>query len=521
MPETPDQHLIDELYRNLKSENGNGSENGHANPGGSKLTDQAVLEKIFGEEERGEEFRDTYHGVYAKHRPGWTNSEAVACILRKAAFYSGNDLIQMERLIRGSALSHSKFDEARGGSTWLRDEIHSAIAATSTTYQSRSRNGEGGYKKHSPVSKAGVAGERIIDLFKTAKQCAEETPADPDWVVYGYVVAGGITKLDGKIKTSGKTTLVTHMVSAIVSGKPLMGYRTRKTKAVILTEQAPSSFRQALKRADLEDTEDVEVLYWRDVIDVPWAEVVAAAVERAAQIGAELLLVDTVGQFDNIRGDGENSAGEAQNAMRPLQDAAGKGLAVLTTYHERKSGGDVGDSGRGSSAFGGAVDIILSLRRGDGNTRESVRVLEGVGRYDETPTKLIIELANGRYHALGDTTQYAEQEAMKSVVDILPAKPEHALATGDVHDKVMARAAVGKTAIDEALLKLTEAGTIKKLGKGVKGDPRRYYKPDPEQEPEPPLPEEDPPGGEEIHSPGIPPYKRENESEESKWEGSL
>lgn len=134
-----DQHLIDELYRTLKAEeNGNGrGENGRANPGGSKLTDQAVLEKIFGEKGRGEEFRDTYHSDYKKHRSDWTNSEAVASVLRKAAFYSGNDPLQMERLIRGSRLACAKFDEARGGSTWLQNEIADAIAATPKTYQSR------------------------------------------------------------------------------------------------------------------------------------------------------------------------------------------------------------------------------------------------------------------------------------------------------------------------------------------------------------------------------------------------
>lgn len=53
--------------------------------------------------------------------------------------------------------------------------------------------------------------------------------------------------------------------------------------------------------------------------------------------------------------------------MAPLQDAAHAGLTVIVCRHERKGGGDVGDSGRGSSATWGDVDIILQLRRPEGH----------------------------------------------------------------------------------------------------------------------------------------------------------
>ena len=46
--------------------------------------------------------------------------------------------------------------------------------------------------------------------------------------------------------------------------------------------------------------------------------------------------------------------------MQPLQQAAAaEGLGVLVSQHERKSGGEVEDSGRGSSAFAGAADIEI------------------------------------------------------------------------------------------------------------------------------------------------------------------
>ncbi len=46
-----------------------------------------------------------------------------------------------------------------------------------------------------------------------------------------------------------------------------------------------------------------------------------------------------------------------EEALAPIQAIAGLGIGVILSRHERKSGGDVGDSGRGSSAWGGPTAI--------------------------------------------------------------------------------------------------------------------------------------------------------------------
>src|SRR5215212_6853075 len=131
---TPDQHLIEELYRELGGDNpNNGTTKGVA--GSSKLTDSEVLEKLFAEKDRGAEFRDIYHGEYLNHHPQWTNSEAVGSLLRKFAFWTNGDPTRMEQLIRGSKLESRKFDERRSGTTWLGQEIADAIDETPERYQ--------------------------------------------------------------------------------------------------------------------------------------------------------------------------------------------------------------------------------------------------------------------------------------------------------------------------------------------------------------------------------------------------
>lgn len=90
---------------------------------------------------------------------------------------------------------------------------------------------------------------------------------------------------------------------------------------IFLTEQQPASFRKVLERARLTTQEDLYVLPWHEVAGMPWFQVASHATEKALEIGAGVLMVDTLGQFAGLRGDRENDAGAAQ-------EAAARGLAV-------------------------------------------------------------------------------------------------------------------------------------------------------------------------------------------------
>jgi AAA domain len=402
------------------------------------------------------------------------DSRADLALASVLAFYT-QDPAQIARLIGSSALMRTKWNRR----DYQERTIKRALDNVRDTYNWHREASEA---FHSSVPRDGVADERKTLLFKTARQVAEETPAEVEWIARPWSAKGAITEIDGKVKAAGKTTFVSHKIAAIVDGKPFMGEPTTKTKVVWLTEQSPATFRKVLERANLTDRDDVIVVHWHDAMGMEWADVARAATGKAVEIGAGLLVVDTLGQFAGIKGDGENNAGAAQEAMEPLQEAAAKGLAVEFTRHERKGGGEVGESGRGSSAFGGAVDVIMTLRRGEGNTRPSVRVVEALSRFDETPDKVVVELSDQGYRNLGTASAFAEKEAQDAIGEILPAKAEHALATADVLDP-LSKQGVKRTVGTDALARLTELGTIERLGKGKKGSPYRYYKPTPEDRP--------------------------------------
>jgi len=307
--------------------------------------------------------------------------------------------------------------------------------------------------------------------FRTGAEIERETPAEAEWLARPWVAVGASTELDGKVKLAGKTTFTLNLVRAVVNGVPFMGQPTRKTAVVYLTEQNATSFREATKRAGLLGRDDFVVLYFKDIGNFQWSSVAHAAVEECKRRKAKLLVVDTLTQFAGIAGDGENNAGDALAAMRPLQQAAAEGISVLITRHERKSGGTVGDSGRGSSAYGGAVDIVLSLRRPEGNQKRNVRLLQALSRFDETPPEQLIELTDDGYRSLGEPGDVAIEQERLNIIAALPNERKNAVDIEALCDATdMSRAQLQRR-LDELL----KDGKIFKTGRGRKGDAFRYF----------------------------------------------
>lgn len=319
----------------------------------------------------------------------------------------------------------------------------------------------------------GTVGSNQLLPFRTARETAAMAPEAITWLLDGYIPATGLIELVGAAKRAGKSTLVAHVVAAILDGKPILGRATTRTPVVWLTEQSSSSLRELLVRAGLEDRDDLVVLQWHEARAASWETIVAAAEAECERIGARLLVVDTISQWAGIRGDAENAAGSAGEAMEPLKAAADGGLAVMAVRHERKGGGAVGESGRGSSAFTGSVDVVLRLARQEAPVRPGVRVLSALSRFDATPDELVIELTDdGDYIALGDAAAVAFVEARDAVLDVLPEDD------GSTLSEVLERVGGRRTTVQSALVSLIDDGRVEKVGSGRRGDPFRYRRVD-------------------------------------------
>ncbi|MEJ7763155.1 MAG: AAA family ATPase [Thermomicrobiales bacterium] len=309
-------------------------------------------------------------------------------------------------------------------------------------------------------------------MWVTARETAEATPERPEWIALGYVAAGAVTEIDGKIK-GGKTTLVMALIAAVRKGRPFLGQPTMKTSVVYLTEQNEGSYREALRRAGLLTADDVHILYWSRAQGMGWEEVVGMARIKAHEVGAKLVVVDTLAHWAGLKGDAENNAGAALEAVGPLLAAAADGLGVVVLRHERKSGGDVGDSARGSSAFGGAVDIVVQVSRSEGNARPTLRKLTSLSRFDETPDEQMVELTEaGEYVSRGDGAAVAHAEALAAVMMAVPDREGFAAEEKDILEATGIARATARRALEE----LIRDGKVVRVGDGKRGSPYRFWR---------------------------------------------
>ena len=163
---------------------------------------------------------------------------------------------------------------------------------------------------------------------------------------------------------------------------------------------------------------------------------------------------------------------------------AAAGLAVLMPWHDRKSGGEIGESGRGSSAFAGAVDIILALRKPKGG-RDTVRTIQAVGRFRDLPRELIVERVscfspstefgvNGkkpietfRLLTPGEGAEATDEGAAADLQRVMPSREEDA----QTADELAAAAEIAPSTVR----RLVDQLDVERVGAGRRGDPHRFF----------------------------------------------
>jgi hypothetical protein len=314
-------------------------------------------------------------------------------------------------------------------------------------------------------------------LFRTAEQIMSALVESVYWIVFGIIAKDSITEITGKVKQAGKTTFLMSMVKAILEGGPFIGQTCIQMPVIYLTEQNDITFKAALIRAGINGHPDLHVMSWHDARahKLTWEDQCNAVAAYARKVGAGVVIVDTLGKWAGLAGDGENSAGDAGAAMDPLKMLSAAGhLAVVSVRHSRKSGGDVGDDGRGSSAFAGDADILLSLRRPEGNhaDRPNVRELQGIGRLDGIPEKVLIELQEHEYVLLGTDSAITYQRTRDDVFDALPEAESESTSM----DNVVRVSGASRTTVQRVVDRYVESGHIGKSGTGRRGAPCRYWR---------------------------------------------
>lgn len=307
--------------------------------------------------------------------------------------------------------------------------------------------------------------------FKTAKAITEAEPIEPDYVAEQLLIKGAITSFSAKVK-AGKTTFLGYMVRSILNDEPIINLATRATKILYCTEEGPKTFTAFLRRVGLEDSEQIEACFLGSVPrELPWDITAKFVLAYALSVNALVVVFDTLTRWARIPADKENDPGTAAEAMIPLEGIRDSGIAVMAVFHDRKSGGDIGDSQRGSSAFTGAADILLRLENPGTHGHPNRRVLEQIGRFDD-PATWVIDLQDGTYVLVGDDgSQQVERKTYKARIVELLSNGE-LLTQIEIAERMSIQST--NSTLARALRELVKEGTIVSSGKGVKNDPARY-----------------------------------------------
>ncbi|MGZ4281224.1 MAG: hypothetical protein ACXVQ4_03940, partial [Gaiellaceae bacterium] len=211
------------------------------------------------------------------------------------------------------------------------------------------------------------------------------------------------------------------------------------------------------------------------VLSLEWPQLIELSTSHALRQGHSLLVIDTFPGLAGLGDEQENDAGAIGEWMRPLQQAAAEGLAVLFLHHMNGMG-----KPRGSKAFRGIVDIELLLGRGGKNT--NTLTLNSVTRYaSPLPSKLRAELvqsaAGWHYRALEGSNTSSARQSSGTTDDRLWETIRKAEGPGITYAEIDRIEGLSHDMAKKRFPRWHAEGRLGRTGGGTKVDPFRWFIP--------------------------------------------
>lgn len=311
------------------------------------------------------------------------------------------------------------------------------------------------------VPKGDIGKAKHFNPVTAAELLSRETSVIP-YLLFGFIAKGTLNLLIAYMKT-GKSTLVYRLIVSIAQGLDFLERKTERGGVLILAvEEHARDVQRRLRRFGMKEDDPV---YVHIGTIQEQAETIKTIKDFVIENKIVLVVVDSLSRFWNVMD--ENNNMEVIREVSPLLELAREtDAAVLLVHHERKSGGDDGRSIRGGSALFGLVDQAIFLERRPGEASNK-RTLKTLGRYEDSPPELIIELVGDDYNVLGTPEEFGESQAMEKVKAVLTVEPMDA--------KTIAKEAdTTEKLTRKALETFRERGEIERTGAGKKNDAFLY-----------------------------------------------
>ena len=300
------------------------------------------------------------------------------------------------------------------------------------------------------------------------------------WVWTGYLARGGITLFSALWK-AGKSTILSHLIKSLDGSKSeFLGQAVVPGRVLYVTEEHEHLWAGRRDKLMIGDHVGMAcrpfkmrptMQEWRDYLKV--------LSEQVRKYQFDVVVFDTLSKMWPVRE--ENDAGQVEEALMPLWAMAQEEVAILLVHHSRKSGGEQFVGARGSGGLPAFCEILVEFSRATDDVKDPQRVLKGMGRYEETPVKLLAELTPGGYVALGDPDDVQVRAAHKTAdwKDLLWGEITLGGSTWKTADELQERLDAHQTAYRRqdflATIKLwSDSGEVERTGKGVKGNPFMY-----------------------------------------------
>lgn len=299
-----------------------------------------------------------------------------------------------------------------------------------------------------------------------------------DWIWEGMLARGCLTLLTGRAKV-GKTTFLSHLLSAIGETDTFCGCGIQYTEALVVSEEHEQFWVRRRDEWRLGDHIAVVTKPFLARPDLPtWEAFLAFQAEQLAGGGRGLVVFDSLPNLWPVTD--ENDAATVLSALMPLARLTEAGAAVLCLMHPSKSDAGEGQAMRGSSATAGYADVLLEMRRYDLTQRDDRRrVLTSYSRFPETLEELVLDyLPAGEYRALGDRSAVARRDRSRLLLRLLPAG-----SPGATLDDILAswpgdHPKPSRPTLLRELWALQENGDARRTGQGHRSDPYRYSSPE-------------------------------------------
>jgi len=333
---------------------------------------------------------------------------------------------------------------------------------------------------------------------------ASEDSTPPEAIIPGVCWRNHTTLLSGAAKC-GKSTLLRDWIKRIGKARfnpnlchqfVLKDRLVRAAKILYFSEESPYAWNAFFQEMQADRVcfasrssagEDQSDFDWFQLFDrrhtgiaplrpderTPWVD---AVIEIVKALDIDMVVVDPLSRFLALASENDNA--EVLSAMIEMERIATEGnCALMMIHHTGKAGGQA----RGASAFLQNADVILTLRKPkegeevpEAPDPDSVRVLEGVGRFDEIEPRIGLWLQDGEYGgtdrvSTGKVRKVQDDDSEKILIWFRRSAPaqaslEESTWEGFTKEEIETGTAIGGSRFQRAMRTLISKNAITRLG---------------------------------------------------------